>query len=1438
MAKQPRRLTRELVQDYLSKSDEERKADSNEGRKKKKKKTNVRKRVTMVTRAVGNTLIDGLKAEVDHIDFKTRLKGFFIGLALAAGVLLLSFIPFIQEFKEPFEAQAYDFRMQTRVQDPPESQHIVHLDIDDKSIERVGRWPWKRQKWAGVVEAAKEIGVERLVFDVEFFNRQEQEVNTKGLKDFIQWGNQELSEKVDGTLKEFVLPSLQEFSDWAQRINDQLKKNDPSKLSKLQQEQQKLKLAIDEASRIIRQQNLGEEVSNEFYQKVTKVVIDHDHILAQAIEKAGNVYLPLHFSHNGFVDEKRNLNWNKEIINEIFAYFDQQPNIAEINRKTFEQALLRSKTKITYPDSEDNQKTINKKRAQKTAQEEYQNLQNLYLYHKVRSWYNDKPKKLVREHMKAYLDDKASALLQRKKTGEVLGMFARVDPRNTWYEVAVDQLQMFYSWHQLRYGKGLSGQEEKPWALPTSIIQGYDKEGYDIWATRGKTKTFLPHHRDIEFHPAIFSLFARCSGTGFVSIETDEDGILRRVPLASVYEESFSGERVVILQIAFQTLLEDIDADFESLKIIPERYVEFSANPELVKQLQTQSQAKRSEVQKLSHSVKKKRYRIQIDNGGAMRINWTGDPGHDDYADIFSHVPIAQLVDIAAAQEEIKLNHERWERGEKQYRLFFLEAPYFEPKEENALTERLGSYFQLPLASLGERLIDLRLYQPNQIQDLLSFLEKSLQNYGSPTYDSDQIAQKFRSLALQELELSPTLSDQELAESFQDEQTGYGLTSLWKQVKQTLNRPLGTRFHLRTLKKTFKIMTAEQKQLLVTLILESSVQLLNPDFDFEGNEKKINQLIKEVYGSLPHELGENHDDQKKALEQGLIGRLFTSGKALRSLLFNTEQTLDQRTLEQVTHNSEKRAQVSKEAAESYLDMLRWELDLLVKAGVLISSPEFEKIHNPDKDTETSVFFNFPLPIIALRIRDYRHDFATYLRATEKFTQSRQENIKKIKPLLEGRFALIGAAATALGDVVPTPIHARIPGPALHTNTYNTALFQNQPYELPWFSFLVVSILALAVCLCSTRFSALWSLVGFSSILVGYFIIDSVWIFSYMHGFFYSTVNLSALLVPFLGIQLYRYAVEYREKQKIKGQFGKYLDPEVVDQLQKNPNGLRLGGDEVEATVYFSDIAGFTPISESMSAPRLVDFLNTYMTKMCDDIKENQGTLDKFIGDAIMAFWGAPLPVTDSSARACKTAVRNAQKLKAWNRERKERGELQIGTRIGIATGPMVVGNMGSEDRLNYTCIGDTVNLAARLEAANKQYGTQVMLNETCYQQAKDILVAHKLDNIAVKGKSKGVPVYHLIGLIGEVDPDIVDGCRLYDQAFLLYQAEKWAEALEKFKQAKTLLPPAYDVELAPSDHMIQRCESLIGASPEKRMEVLKLSSPDAEWDGIWKLTSK
>ena len=236
-------------------------------------------------------------------------------------------------------------------------------------------------------------------------------------------------------------------------------------------------------------------------------------------------------------------------------------------------------------------------------------------------------------------------------------------------------------------------------------------------------------------------------------------------------------------------------------------------------------------------------------------------------------------------------------------------------------------------------------------------------------------------------------------------------------------------------------------------------------------------------------------------------------------------------------------------------------------------------------------------------------------------------------------------------------------------------------------------------------------------------------------------------MTFLSIVAYRVVTEERDKRRIKIMFGKYVSPAVVDQMMDNPP--ELGGVDKELTVLFSDIRGFTTLSENMSPQALVNHLNTYLTEMTDIILEYDGTLDKYVGDEIMCFWGAPLPQEEHALYACLCALRQMEALRELNKGWPPERRINIG--IGVNSGIMTVGNMGSLGRMNYTLMGDNVNLGARLEGTNKQYATNVIISENTYGLVKDKFVVRELDNIRVKGKNKPVLIYELIDSLDGID---------------------------------------------------------------------------------------
>ncbi len=238
----------------------------------------------------------------------------------------------------------------------------------------------------------------------------------------------------------------------------------------------------------------------------------------------------------------------------------------------------------------------------------------------------------------------------------------------------------------------------------------------------------------------------------------------------------------------------------------------------------------------------------------------------------------------------------------------------------------------------------------------------------------------------------------------------------------------------------------------------------------------------------------------------------------------------------------------------------------------------------------------------------------------------------------------------------------------------------------------------------------------------------------------------AFLLPYGIFGVVAYVQSERKKREIRKAFSHYLSPAVLESVLSDPDNIKLGGEKVVATVLFTDIAGFTTMSEQLPPEVISSLLNTYMSAMTSIILRHKGTIDKFIGDAIMSFWGAPLPDHDQELNACCAALDMQERLITLRREFREKKLPEISVRIGINTGPVIAGNMGSEDLFDYTVLGDTVNLASRLESANKQFGTGILISSSTYWAVADKVEVRPLGNISVKGKVEQIAVYELLSL--------------------------------------------------------------------------------------------
>ncbi len=324
----------------------------------------------------------------------------------------------------------------------------------------------------------------------------------------------------------------------------------------------------------------------------------------------------------------------------------------------------------------------------------------------------------------------------------------------------------------------------------------------------------------------------------------------------------------------------------------------------------------------------------------------------------------------------------------------------------------------------------------------------------------------------------------------------------------------------------------------------------------------------------------------------------------------------------------------------------------------------------------------------------------------------------------------------------------------------------------------------------------------------------------------------SVMTVYLAVFLYNFLIVDKDKRFLKQTFSTYISPELIDRMFRDRTQPQLGGEEGVHTAYFTDIQSFSSFSEKLTPHELVDLLNEYLSEMTTILLENKGTLDKYIGDAIVAFYGAPVPVEDHEYRACITALRMQERLAElrlkWQSEGDRWPEIvhHMQNRIGINSGPMVTGNMGSHMRMNYTMMGDTVNLAARLEASAKQYGIYIQVAESTYRAVKDRFEWRELDYVRVMGKTEPVHVFELLAEKGKLSAGVKALLEVYQKAMTCYRDQDWKRSLALFKEADHLEDMFPGRKTNPSRVYQERCHYFMGNPPGK------------DWDGVWTLTSK
>ena len=445
----------------------------------------------------------------------------------------------------------------------------------------------------------------------------------------------------------------------------------------------------------------------------------------------------------------------------------------------------------------------------------------------------------------------------------------------------------------------------------------------------------------------------------------------------------------------------------------------------------------------------------------------------------------------------------------------------------------------------------------------------------------------------------------------------------------------------------------------------------------------------------------------------------------------------------------------------------------------------------------------------------------------------KDNVDLIVPFeFVGKKLYYGLTATGTSDLNPMPFDPRYPMVGLHANALNTILDNKIIHEVSKAQIGIIIImfglfLSFVVPVLSPAIGGL-----VTATVLGLYGWIAFWLFSNQYIWLDMVGPLLTLAFGYLGITVYNYIQEEKNKQFLKESFGTYVSPELIDQMYESGEEPSLGGEEGYHTAFFTDIQSFSAFSEKLTASELVALLNQYLTDMTDVLLENNGTLDKYIGDAIVAFYGAPIEVKNHELWACRTAIKMQENLavlrKGWQEEGDRWPEIvhNMQNRIGISSGQMVTGNMGSESRMNYTMMGDNVNTAARLESSAKQYGIYIQIADSTYQPVKDKIVVRDLDNVRVLGKSEPVKVFELISEIGQEPEKYKKILPAYHEALDLYKNQEWKKAIEAFKASDALEDMFPGRKTNPSRIYIPRCEHFLD------------NPPGDNWDGVWTLTSK
>lgn len=426
--------------------------------------------------------------------------------------------------------------------------------------------------------------------------------------------------------------------------------------------------------------------------------------------------------------------------------------------------------------------------------------------------------------------------------------------------------------------------------------------------------------------------------------------------------------------------------------------------------------------------------------------------------------------------------------------------------------------------------------------------------------------------------------------------------------------------------------------------------------------------------------------------------------------------------------------------------------------------------------------------------------------------------------LAGRIALVGATATAIYDLRTTPFDSVLPGPEIQATVIDNLLtgrFITRPDWTWTLDTAAIVLLAALVALASRRLGAVAALLVVAG-LAGAYLVFARELFVGKGVWVNLVYPLLAALATYTWLTAYSYVREARERRRVKGVFGQYVSPEVVEQILDDPEALKLGGEEKELTVLFSDLAGFTAFSEQFAPSEVIGILSDYYARMTEQVFEHQGMLKEYVGDEMMAIFGAPIEQPDHARRACAAALDMQAKRRTMSEEWVAQGRPALHARTGINTGVMLVGNLGSEYRFSYGTLGDNVNLGSRLEGLNKAYRTEILVGENTARSVAGDFVLREVDRVRVVGKQEPVGVYELLARAdAPLAPERTKALAAFAAGLEAFRVQRWAEAKALFHEALEHWP-----QDGPSRTLLERCG------------IYEVSPPPEGWDGVFVSTEK